>query len=212
MLWRSGKPARYVARRSAAVRMRAKTGVLLISSRGGAARSPSAPGNRPAQTLARAAEQHAIAAGERLLARMLMAGRHIYVPARPRQPAPRSAHAHRRRAVAARRAGARCRPAPSRSTSQVQLAALPASAESGINSTSTSGGILSQVAAARDVRAICEAAGLPRRALAAWPASAIGLVELLPPADAPPGGRLAAEPAYDLLAALLRRFRGPGEP
>ena len=196
------------------LRMRAKTGVLLISSRGERGAIAIRAGQPAGATLARVAEQHAIAAGEQALARMLQwqEGTFMFQPDQGSQ----------RRAATPTDDGQwlldqsrRALPAsPITLDSQVQLAALPASAESGIKLDLDQWRILSQVAAARDVRAICEAAGLPpARALATLAGlAAIGLVELLPPADAPPGGRLAAEPAYDLLAALLRRFRGPGEP
>lgn len=65
---------------------------------------------------------------------------------------------------------------------RVQLAALPISAESGINLDLDQWRILSQIAVSHDVRAICEATGIaPERAIDILAElAAIGLVEVMP--------------------------------
>ncbi len=194
------------------LRLHAKTGVLLVSSQGEQGAIAIRAGQPVDAMLARIAERHAIAAGEEAVVHMLQWEEGAFMF----QPDP----GNLRRAATAAYDGEwlieeswRRRALPATSItldSQVQLAALPASAASGINLDLDQWRILSQVAAARDVRAICEAAGLPpARAFTILAGlAAIGLVEVLPPADASAPGALAGEPAYDLLAALLRRFRG----
>lgn len=187
------------------LRLRAKTGLLLINSRGERGAISIRAGQPAGATLAREAERLTLAAGDEAIVRMLQweEGSFMF---QPDQGTLRGSATLGRDGEWLIDQSRRALPAgPITLESQVQLAALPASAESGINLDLDQWRVLSQVAAAREVRAICQAAGLPpARALGILAGlAAIGLVEVLPPADSP-----AAEPSYDLLAALLRRLRG----
>lgn len=195
------------------LRVRAKSGVLLLSSGAEHGAIAVSAGQLISATLTHGAERRVIAADEEAVMRMLQWQEAAFMF----QPDPSVAQHAATLAYdgewlieeSARRRAQPLRALPPRPItleSQVQLAALPASAESGINLDLEQWRVLTQVAASHDVRAICAAAGLPPARTLAILAdlAAIGLVDLLPAAgDAP-------EPAYDLLAALLRGLRGPG--
>lgn len=70
---------------------------------------------------------------------------------------------------------------------ELQLAALPSSAESGVSLDVDQWRVLSQVASSQNLRAICEATGIPseRAVRIAAELLSIGLVEIAPPSQPP---------------------------